>query len=129
MARNRKKKFNETQIYLDGIALNDELNKICLNMQRDYRNVYFPILSNNCYAFLRAFLKVYNENNNDLKYKLCRQLFSRIREIELSIDAVWRLHILTDKQYYKIRKILGALHKQVVGFLDSLKSKVTTLIN
>jgi hypothetical protein len=129
MARNRKKKFNETQIYLDGIALNDELNKICLNMQRDYRNVYFPILSNNCYAFLRAFLKVYDENNNDLKYKLCRQLFSRIREIELSIDAVWRLHILTDKQYYKIRKILGALHKQVVGFLDSLKSKVTTLIN
>ena len=98
-------------------------------MQRDYRNVYFPILSNNCYAFLRAFLKVYDENNNDLKYKLCRQLFSRIREIELSIDAVWRLHILTDKQYYKIRKILGALHKQVVGFLDSLKSKVTTLIN
>ena len=81
MARNRKKKFNETQIYLDGIALNDELNKICLNMQRDYRNVYFPILSNNCYAFLRAFLKVYDENNNDLKYKLCRQLFSRIREI------------------------------------------------
>ena len=129
MARNRKKKFNETQIYLDGIALNDELNKICLNMQRDYRNVYFPILSNNCYAFLRAFLKVYDENNNDLKYKLCRQLFSRIREIELPIDAVWRLHILTDKQYYKIRKILGALHKQVVGFLDSLKSKVTTLIN
>ena len=129
MARNRKKKFNETQIYLDGIALNDELNKICLNMQRDYRNVYFPILSNSCYAFLRAFLKVYDENNNDLKYKLCRQLFSRIREIELSIDAVWRLHILTDKQYYKIRKILGALHKQVVGFLDSLKSKVTTLIN
>lgn len=129
MARNRKKKFNETQIYLDGIALNDELNRICLNMQRDYRNVYFPILSNNCYAFLRAFLKVYDENNNDLKYKLCRQLFSRIREIELSIDAVWRLHILTDKQYYKIRKILGALHKQVVGFLDSLKSKVTTLIN
>ena len=129
MARNRKKKFNETQIYLDGIALNDELNKICLNMQRDYRNVYFPILSNNCYAFLRAFLKVYDENNNDLKYKLCRQLFSRIREIELSIDAVWRLHILTDKQYYKIRKVLGALHKQVVGFLDSLKSKVTTLIN
>ncbi len=129
MARNRKKKFNETQIYLDGIALNDELNKICLNMQRDYRNVYFPILSNNCYAFLRAFLKVYDENNNDLKYKLCRQLFSRIREIELSIDAVWRLHILTDKQYYKIRKILGALHKQVVGFLDSLKSKVTTSIN
>ena len=129
MGRNRKKKFNETQIYLDGIALNDELNKICLNMQRDYRNVYFPILSNNCYAFLRAFLKVYDENNNDLKYKLCRQLFSRIREIELSIDAVWRLHILTDKQYYKIRKILGALHKQVVGFLDSLKSKVTTLIN
>ena len=129
MARNRKKKFNETQIYLDGIALNDELNKICLNMQRDYRNVYFPILSNNCYAFLRAFLKVYDENNNDLKYKLCRQLFRRIREIELSIDAVWRLHILTDKQYYKIRKILGALHKQVVGFLDSLKSKVTTLIN
>ena len=129
MARNRKKKFNETQIYLDSIALNDELNKICLNMQRDYRNVYFPILSNNCYAFLRAFLKVYYENNNDLKYKLCRQLFSRIREIELSIDAVWRLHILTDKQYYKIRKILGALHKQVVGFLDSLKSKVTTLIN
>ena len=129
MARNRKKNFNETQIYLDGIALNDELNKICLNMQRDYRNVYFPILSNNCYAFLRAFLKVYDENNNDLKYKLCRQLFSRIREIELSIDAVWRLHILTDKQYYKIRKILGALHKQVVGFLDSLKSKVTTLIN
>ena len=129
MARNRKKKFNETQIYLDRIALNDELNKICLNMQRDYRNVYFPILSNNCYAFLRAFLKVYDENNNDLKYKLCRQLFSRIREIELSIDAVWRLHILTDKQYYKIRKILGALHKQVVGFLDSLKSKVTTLIN
>ena len=129
MARNRKKKFNETQIYLDGIALNDELNKICLNMQRDYRNVYFPILSNNCYAFLRAFLKVYDENNNDLKYKLCRQLFSRIIEIELSIDAVWRLHILTDKQYYKIRKILGALHKQVVGFLDSLKSKVTTLIN
>ena len=129
MARNRKKKFNETQIYLDGIALNDELNKICLNMQRDYRNVYFPILSNNCYAFLQAFLKVYDENNNDLKYKLCRQLFSRIREIELSIDAVWRLHILTDKQYYKIRKILGALHKQVVGFLDSLKSKVTTLIN
>ena len=129
MARNRKKKFNETQIYLDGIALNDELNKICLDMQRDYRNVYFPILSNNCYAFLRAFLKVYDENNNDLKYKLCRQLFSRIREIELSIDAVWRLHILTDKQYYKIRKILGALHKQVVGFLDSLKSKVTTLIN
>ena len=129
MARNRKKKFNETQIYLDGIALNDELNKICLNMQRDYRNVYFPILSNNCYAFLRAFLKVYDENNNDLKYKLCRQLFSRIRENELSIDAVWRLHILTDKQYYKIRKILGALHKQVVGFLDSLKSKVTTLIN
>ena len=129
MARNRKKKFNETQIYLDGIALNDELNKICLNMQRDYRNVYFPILSNNCYAFLRAFLKVYDENNNDLKYKLCRQLFSRIREIELSIDTVWRLHILTDKQYYKIRKILGALHKQVVGFLDSLKSKVTTLIN
>ena len=128
MARNRKKKFNETQIYLDSIALNDELNKICLNMQRDYRNVYFPILSNNCYAFLRAFLKVYDENNNDLKYKLCRQLFSRIREIELSIDAVWRLHILTDKQYYKIRKILGALHKQVVGFLDSLKSKVTTLI-
>ena len=54
MARNRKKKFNETQIYLDGIALNDELNKICLNMQRDYRNVYFPILSNNYYAFLRA---------------------------------------------------------------------------
>ena len=98
-------------------------------MQRDYRNVYFPILSNNCYAFLRAFLKVYDENNNDLKYKLCRQLFSRIREIELSIDAVWRLHILTDKQYYKIRKFLGALHKQVVGFLDSLKSKVTTLIN
>lgn len=129
MARNRKKKFNETQIYLDGIALNDELNRICLNMQRDYRNVYFPILSNNCYAFLRAFLKVYDENNNDLKYKLCRQLFSRIREIELPIDAVWRLHILTDKQYYKIRKILGALHKQVVGFLDSLKSKVTTLIN
>ena len=129
MARNRKKKFNETQIYLDSITLNDELNKICLNMQRDYRNVYFPILSNNCYAFLRAFLKVYDENNNDLKYKLCRQLFSRIREIELSIDAVWRLHILTDKQYYKIRKILGALHKQVVGFLDSLKSKVTTLIN
>ena len=129
MARNRKKKFNETQIYLDGIALNDELNRICLNMQRDCRNVYFPILSNNCYAFLRAFLKVYDENNNDLKYKLCRQLFSRIREIELSIDAVWRLHILTDKQYYKIRKILGALHKQVVGFLDSLKSKVTTLIN
>ena len=129
MARNRKKNFNETQIYLDGIALNDELNKICLNMQRDYRNVYFPILSNNCYAFLRAFLKVYDENNNDLKYKLCRQLFSRIREIELPIDAVWRLHILTDKQYYKIRKILGALHKQVVGFLDSLKSKVTTLIN
>ena len=129
MARNRKKKFNETQIYLDGIALNDELNKICLNMQRDYRNVYFPILSNNCYAFLRTFLKVYDENNNDLKYKLCRQLFSRIRENELSIDAVWRLHILTDKQYYKIRKILGALHKQVVGFLDSLKSKVTTLIN
>ena len=129
MARNRKKKFNETQIYLDGIALNDELNKICLNMQRDYRNVYFPILSNNCYAFLRTFLKVYDENDNDLKYKLCRQLFSRIREIELSIDAVWRLHILTDKQYYKIRKILGALHKQVVGFLDSLKSKVTTLIN
>ena len=129
MARNRKKKFNETQIYLDGIALNDELNKICLNMQRDYRNVYFSILSNNCYAFLRAFLKVYDENDNDLKYKLCRQLFSRIREIELSIDAVWRLHILTDKQYYKIRKILGALHKQVVGFLDSLKSKVTTLIN
>ena len=129
MARNRKKKFNETQIYLDGIALNDELNRICLNMQRDYRNVYFPILSNNCYAFLRTFLKVYDENNNDLKYKLCRQLFSRIREIELSIDAVWRLHILTDKQYYKIRKILGALHKQVVGFLDSLKSKVTTLIN
>ena len=129
MARNRKKKFNETQIYLDSIALNDELNKICLNMQRDYRNVYFPILSNNCYAFLRAFLKVYDENNNDLKYKLCRQLFSRIREIELSIDAVWRLHILTDKQYYKIRKILGALHKQAVGFLDSLKSKVTTLIN
>ena len=129
MARNRKKKFNETQIYLDGIALNDELNRICLNMQRDYRNVYFPILSNNCYAFLLAFLKVYDENNNDLKYKLCRQLFSRIREIELSIDAVWRLHILTDKQYYKIRKILGALHKQVVGFLDSLKSKVTTLIN
>ena len=129
MARNRKKKFNETQIYLDGIALNDELNRICLNMQRDYRNVYFPILSNNCYAFLRAFLKVYDENNNDLKYKLCRQLFSRIREIELSIDAVWRSHILTDKQYYKIRKILGALHKQVVGFLDSLKSKVTTLIN
>ena len=73
-------------------------------MQRDYRNVYFPILSNNCYAFLRAFLKVYDENDNDLKYKLCRQLFSRIREIELSIDAVWRLHILTDKQYYKIRK-------------------------
>ena len=129
MARNRKKKFNETQIYLDGIALNDELNRICLNMQRDYRNVYFPILSNNCYAFLRAFLKVYDENNNDLKYKLCRQLFSRIREIELPINAVWRLHILTDKQYYKIRKILGALHKQVVGFLDSLKSKVTTLIN
>ena len=129
MARNRKKKFNETQIYLDGIALNDELNKICLNMQRDYRNVYFPILSNNCYAFSRAFLKVYDENNNDLKYKLCRQLFSRIREIELSIDAVWRLHILTDKQYYKIRKNLGALHKQAVGFLDSLKSKVTTLIN
>ena len=129
MARNRKKKFNETQIYLDGIALKDELNRICLNMQRDYRNVYFPILSNNCYAFLRAFLKVYDENNNDLKYKLCRQLFSRIREIELPIDAVWRLHILTDKQYYKIRKILGALHKQVVGFLDSLKSKVTTLIN
>ena len=129
MARNRKKKFNETQIYLDGIALNNELNRICLNMQRDYRNVYFPILSNNCYAFLRAFLKVYDENNNDLKYKLCRQLFSRIRELELSIDAVWRLHILTDKQYYKIRKILGALHKQVVGFLDSLKSKVTTLIN
>lgn len=129
MARNRKKKFNETQIYLDGIALNDELNKICQNMQRDYRNVYFPILSNNCYAFLRAFLKVYDENNNDLKYKLCRQLFSRIREIELSIDAVWRLHILTDKQYYKIRKILGTLHKQVVGFLDSLKSKVTTSIN
>ena len=129
MARNRKKNFNETQIYLDGIALNDELNRICLNMQRDYRNVYFPILSNNCYAFLRAFLKVYDENNNDLKYKLCRQLFSRIREIELPIDAVWRLHILTDKQYYKIRKILGALHKQVVGFLDSLKSKVTTLIN
>ena len=129
MARNRKKKFNETQIYLDGIALNDELNRICLNMQRDYRNVYFPILSNNCYAFLRTFLKVYDENNNDLKYKLCRQLFSRIREIELPIDAVWRLHILTDKQYYKIRKILGALHKQVVGFLDSLKSKVTTLIN
>ena len=129
MARNRKNKFNETQIYLDGIALNDELNRICLNMQRDYRNVYFPILSNNCYAFLRAFLKVYDENNNDLKYKLCRQLFSRIREIELPIDAVWRLHILTDKQYYKIRKILGALHKQVVGFLDSLKSKVTTLIN
>ena len=129
MARHRKKKFNETQIYLDGIALNDELNRICLNMQRDYRNVYFPILSNNCYAFLRAFLKVYDENNNDLKYKLCRQLFSRIREIELPIDAVWRLHILTDKQYYKIRKILGALHKQVVGFLDSLKSKVTTLIN
>ena len=129
MARNRKKKFNETQIYLDGIALNDELNRICLNMQRDYRTVYFPILSNNCYAFLRAFLKVYDENNNDLKYKLCRQLFSQIREIELSIDAVWRLHILTDKQYYKIRKILGALHKQVVGFSDSLKSKVTTLIN
>ena len=129
MARNRKKKFNETPIYLDGIALNDELNRICLNMQRDYRNVYFPILSNNCYAFLRAFLKVYDENNNDLKYKLCRQLFSRIREIELSIDAVWRLHILTDKQYYKIRKILGALHQQVVGFLDSLQSKVTTLIN
>ena len=45
MARNRKKKFNETQIYLDGIALNDELNRICLNMQRDYRNVYFPIFS------------------------------------------------------------------------------------
>ena len=129
MARKRKNKFNETQIYLDGIALNDELNKICLNMQRDYRNVYFPILSNNCYTFLRAFLKVYDENNNDLKYKLCRQLFSRIIEMELSIDAVWRLHILTDKQYYKIRKILGVLHKQVVGFLDSLKSKVTTLID
>ena len=29
-----------------------------------------PFLSNNCYAFLRAFLKVYDENNNDLKYKL-----------------------------------------------------------
>ena len=93
MARNRKKKFNETQIYLDGIALNDELNRICLNMQRDYRNVYFPILSNNCYAFLRAFLKVYDENNNDLKYKLCCQLFSRIREIELSMTFILSIPI------------------------------------
>ena len=96
MARNRKKKFNETQIYLDGIALNDELNKICLNMQRDYRNVYFPILSNNCYAFLRAFLKVYDENNNDLKYKLCRQLFSRMREIELSMTFILSIPIKKD---------------------------------
>ena len=96
MARNRKKKFNETQIYLDGIALNDELNRICLNMQRDYRNVYFPILSNNCYAFLRAFLKVYDENNNDLKYKLCRQLFSRIREIELSMTFILSIPIKKD---------------------------------
>ena len=34
MARNRKKKFNETQIYLDGIALNDEMLGMYLKKYR-----------------------------------------------------------------------------------------------
>lgn len=116
--------FSDTQLYVSGVAYLKGLHKIVTNMSRDNKKYFGDKLIDPMNEFIMNFSLSYKENNNSRKLQYAIDANYCLDMLEIELDILRGIEILTMKQFSYLFKEIGMLKIQTNGWIKSLENKI-----
>lgn len=116
--------FSDTQLYVSGVAYLKSLHKIVTNMSRDNKKYFGDKLINPMNEFIMNFSLSYRENNNSKKLQYAIDANYCLDMLEIELDILRGIEVLTMKQFSYLFKEIGMLKIQTNGWIKSLENKI-----
>ena len=119
----RVKMYTESQFYVDGKFFMKELSKVVNNMNRDYKESYGYDLLKHSRDFIVDFSISFKDSNFETKLKCSRHSMELLNIIDIELNLLKDIHVITLKQFTFLYKYLGVLLLQLSGWCSSLENK------